>query len=414
MRAVVMVLRGRFRQYWKSWLVLSVLVAVAGGFVLAAASAGRRTAAAFPDFAARHGYDIIVYSGQPLPQLARLPHVTSVTPVLAPFTGGPACASCRKPIDASNFLINEVPPRRAAADGGAPVRADARPVGPGRGAGLVHAGQGQRRARRLGDPSAAGSALAQLREPRTTPVMRPRAAGGGHRRGRERVPGRDRPHYDLYATTAFAAAVNHRAALLSPYYVRLSARGGRPAGLRQPAPLAGRVGTDDLDADAAAVQARSGRRSSAGRCWLAWPRWPGWRSSGRRWPGRRPPSEPTMRPCRRSACGPANSCWSPCSARCCVGVAGAAGAVLLAVLLSPLTPVGEARLASAAPGRMSFDPVILLLGALAVTGRRDRALSAWPAVRHARLLRRRREPRDGAGGRRRAGPRPWPARRPAR
>ncbi len=35
MRAVVMVLRGRFRQYRASWLALSVLVAVAGGFVLA-------------------------------------------------------------------------------------------------------------------------------------------------------------------------------------------------------------------------------------------------------------------------------------------------------------------------------------------------------------------------------------------
>ena len=36
-----MVLRGRFRQYWKSWLALSVLVALAGGFVLASAAAGR-------------------------------------------------------------------------------------------------------------------------------------------------------------------------------------------------------------------------------------------------------------------------------------------------------------------------------------------------------------------------------------
>ncbi len=58
-----MVLRGRFRQYWKSWLALSVLVALAGGFVLASAAAGRRTAAALPGFTARHGYDVIVYSG---------------------------------------------------------------------------------------------------------------------------------------------------------------------------------------------------------------------------------------------------------------------------------------------------------------------------------------------------------------
>ena len=110
MRAVVMVAPGRFRRHWKSWLALSVLVAVAGGFVLATAAAGRRTAAAFPDFVARHGYDVVVYSGQPLPDLARLPHVASVTPVLAPYSGTPACASCRHPIDDSSFLINEVPP----------------------------------------------------------------------------------------------------------------------------------------------------------------------------------------------------------------------------------------------------------------------------------------------------------------
>src|SRR5712691_9306837 len=98
-----MVLRGRFRQDWKSWLALSLLVAVAGGFVMTAAAAGHRTAAAFGGFAARHGYDVIVYSGQPLPRLAGLPHVVSVTPVPVPYGGGAvSCASCRKPIDAPN------------------------------------------------------------------------------------------------------------------------------------------------------------------------------------------------------------------------------------------------------------------------------------------------------------------------
>ena len=37
MRAVVMVLRARFPQYWKSWLALGLLVAVTGGFVLTTA-----------------------------------------------------------------------------------------------------------------------------------------------------------------------------------------------------------------------------------------------------------------------------------------------------------------------------------------------------------------------------------------
>ena len=54
---------------------------VADGFVLTTASAGHRTADAFPGFVARHGYDVIVYSGRPLPQMARLPHVVSMTPV---------------------------------------------------------------------------------------------------------------------------------------------------------------------------------------------------------------------------------------------------------------------------------------------------------------------------------------------
>ena len=100
MRAVVMVLRARFRQYWKSWLALSLLVAVAGGFVLTTASAGHRTADAFPGFAARHGYDVIVYSGKRLPQLSRLPHVSSATPVPVTVSAAVGCASCRKPIDA--------------------------------------------------------------------------------------------------------------------------------------------------------------------------------------------------------------------------------------------------------------------------------------------------------------------------
>src|SRR5690348_6118212 len=105
-----MVLRARFRQHWKSWLALSLLVAVAGGFVLTTASAGHRTADAFPQFTARHGYDVIVYSEKKLPQLSRLPHVSSATPVPVTVSDTVGCASCRKPIDTDNFLVNEVPP----------------------------------------------------------------------------------------------------------------------------------------------------------------------------------------------------------------------------------------------------------------------------------------------------------------
>ncbi len=64
MRAVVMLLRTQQRQHWRSWLALAALVALAGGIVIAAVTTARRTAAAFPDFVSRYGYDAIVYSGQ--------------------------------------------------------------------------------------------------------------------------------------------------------------------------------------------------------------------------------------------------------------------------------------------------------------------------------------------------------------
>jgi ABC-type lipoprotein release transport system permease subunit len=67
------------------------------------------------------------------------------------------------------------------------------------------------------------------------------------------------------------------------------------------------------------------------------------------------------------------------------GSAGTAAAVLIAVLASPLTPVGEARLAVPAAGRMSLDLAVVLPGALAVLAAVT-AMSVWPAIRQARLL----------------------------
>jgi hypothetical protein len=61
-------------------------------------------------------------------------------------------------------------------------------------------------------------------------------------------------HYDLYATTAFAAAVNHSAALLTLHYVRLRhGAADRPA-LDSRLRSLDVLGTADLDSAAAAVQ----------------------------------------------------------------------------------------------------------------------------------------------------------------
>jgi hypothetical protein len=52
----------KLRRYWRSWLLLTVLIAIVSGFVLAATAAGNRTDSAFPRYLARHGCDAIVYT----------------------------------------------------------------------------------------------------------------------------------------------------------------------------------------------------------------------------------------------------------------------------------------------------------------------------------------------------------------
>jgi hypothetical protein len=77
MRAVVIVLRGRLRPHWKSWLALSVLVAVAGGFVLATKAASRRTAT-----------DMQLLNEASDPSAPDYPYGTRPVPAQPPHPGG--------------------------------------------------------------------------------------------------------------------------------------------------------------------------------------------------------------------------------------------------------------------------------------------------------------------------------------
>jgi hypothetical protein len=224
-----MVLRGRFRQYWKARLALSLLVAVAGGFVLTTASAGHRTADALPRFTARYGYDTIVYSGHRLAglsRLSRLPRVSAVTPALVTISADVGCASCRKPIDTENFLVNEVAPgqlarmvsllsgrmpRQSAPDEVLASFSLARDNGVR--IGSVLRPQLVTPAQFRGDPHARFD---------PSPVMHPALRVVGIVAAESEFPSGSAQHYDLYATAAYGAPVNHRAALLYTYYVRLA------------------------------------------------------------------------------------------------------------------------------------------------------------------------------------------------
>ena len=76
--------------------------------MLAAAAAGRRTESAFPRFVAAHGFDAFVYTSQPVPKIAKLPGVASVTELLGPDNGQPTC-DCTHPINPTDFGVIVVP-----------------------------------------------------------------------------------------------------------------------------------------------------------------------------------------------------------------------------------------------------------------------------------------------------------------
>lgn len=376
-RAVVMVLRGRFRQHWKAWLALSALIAVSGGVVLGAVETASRTAAAFPGFIARHGYDVVVYGSHPLPQLARLAQVASVTQVPTLYTGRVHCRSCRRPIDASNFLILEVPPRHltrmvSLLSGRMPHQARpgevlasytlARDNG-------VHVGSVIRAS--LPSPSGTGAAV--------TPALRVVGIAAAE----TEFPSGSSPHYDLYATTAFAGAVNHSAALLAVHYVRLRHGAADLPALDSQLRSLDVRGTEDLDSSAAAVLGSirpqvTGWWVLAGLAALAALAVVGQamaRQAGTERSDRHPLAALGMRP--------RDFMLLDLLRALSIGAAGSAGAVVVAVALSPLTPVGEPRLALPAPGELAFDPLIVSVSALAVLAGVT-ALAAWPAARHAR------------------------------
>jgi hypothetical protein len=386
--AIAIVLRGRLRQYWRSLLVLSLLVAVAGGFVLTATAAARRTASALPGFVARHGSDAVAYSAQPLPQLARLPGVASAVPVIAPYAARPLCPSCTRPIDSEDFLVNEVPPRAlprlvSLLSGRMPDQSDPHEV---LASFTLARDNGVRIGTVLRVPLGSPAQLAGTTKDQR-PVMQPALRVVGIVAAQTEFPSGASPHYDLYATRAFAVAANRRAALLYTYYVRFAHGAAGQAAFDSRTRSLNAYGTFDEDQGAAAVQASIrpqviGWYVLAGLAGLAALAVIGQAAA------RQAAAERADHPAL-SALGlrPRDFVVLGLARAVLVGAAGAAGAVLLALLASPLTPVGVARLAVPRPVGLSADPAVLPLGALGILAA-VLAVSAGPAVRGARLLHR--------------------------
>lgn len=370
MRAIATVMWSQFRQQWRPWLALSLLIALVGGFAMAAAAAARRTESAFPRFLAVHGYDAVLYGSKPLLTLARSPGVSSVTPVQTLQTGVATC-SCTKPIR-DNFALLEVPPsslgrvtklvagrlpRQSAADEVLASFTLAQDKGVRLGSVFHIPLYGRRQATVL-----AGGSLPPPRGPQVALRV------VGIEAAENEFPSGQQPLYDLYATRAFTAAENSRALPVTFYYVRLrhgpASLPGFDAAVRHlEKQTRQQVIIVHLDGGVTAVIASirpqatgwwvlAGLAAVAGLAVIG--------QALARQSAEASRDNPVltalgMRPRELAALGLLRALVA--------GVAAAAGAVMLAASLSALTPLGEARLAEPSTG-LAIDPLILPLGAL--------------------------------------------------
>ena len=129
MGAVAFVFRAELRGRWRSWLAIALLVAVVGGFVLAATAAGRRTTSAYPQFVATYGYDATVFATRQVPQLERFATVASATAMVSPSNGQPTCL-CTHPINvtSANFAVLAEPRGESPSGSSCPAAYRIRPL----------------------------------------------------------------------------------------------------------------------------------------------------------------------------------------------------------------------------------------------------------------------------------------------
>jgi len=383
--ALGLLLRAMARHRWRSWLLLSLLVALVSGLVLASAATARRTASAFPRFKAAHGYDAFLFTLTPKPGIAAQPEVTAATPVGAVGIGTPTCA-CSRPIANSDVGVYEVTPKDLPrvvklVAGRMPDQSDPYQVLASfslqQDAG-VHVGTvihvplyaaSQRAALLSGVGLRPGGPTVNLR------VVGIEAADG-------EFPGTGPPNHNVYTTQAFTKTVNPKTVILAAYLVRLRHSPADLPRLQAHARALGVAAIVDLDAQTTAVTSSirpqaagwwilAGLAALAGIVVVA-------QALARQ---AAIESEPYA---TLSALGVSRRQLATLTmtTTLLIAITGVAGGVALAVALSPLTPVGEARIAEPSPG-FAVDLLVLLTGAAAVVIV-VLALGAWPAARAAR------------------------------
>ena len=387
MGAVRLVFNAGLRRRWRSWLAIALLVSVVGGLVLAAAAAGRRTENTFPRFVATHGFDSIVYATRPVPGLGRIPGVDSATEIVFADAGNPTC-DCAPTINGNNFGVAVVPGRGRSpftlVSGQLPDPSKPDQV-------LASSTLQQDNGVHVGTvihvPFEAPSQAADYNNPNTGYVdpHGPRLALQvvGIEASEVEFPSGTTPVYLLYAGPAFARSVLPHTAVQYQYFVRLRhGAAGIPQFFRQANKLnlgIGSVGVSSEDGTAATIQASIHPQAVGWWILAALAALVGLAVVGQAL-ARQSAVESENHPTLVAVGMSGRELFALDMARnLVVGLAGAVGAIVIATALSPIAPLGEARLAEDSTG-IAFDSLVLLLGALATVAV-VLALGIWPALR---------------------------------
>jgi FtsX-like permease family len=387
-RSVGMVFLAQLHHRWRSWLAISFLISLVGGVVMAAMAAGQRTDSAIPRFVAAHGFDAEVYSILPAPGISRLPGVTSATAMIGPDNGPPKC-TCTHPIDQSNFGVAALGTGGRSlfqlVSGRLPDPSNPREVlasftlqhDEGVQLGTVIRVPFYGRSQTSAFNNASGAP-----PPPTGPTIAFRVVG--FEATEFEFPSGAAPNYLLYASPAFTREVLPRTAASYLYFVRL--RHGA-ADLPRFDAAASALGpstifTQNEDGQVASVEASVHPQAIGWWLLAALAALVGLAVIGQAL-GRQSIAESEEYPTMVALGMERRQLVMLGNARSlALGIAGALGAVVIATLLSPIAPLGEARVAEASTG-ITFDTLVLTLGAL-VTVAVVTALGIWPAVRASR------------------------------
>lgn len=356
---------------------------------MAAAAAGRRTASAFPTFLQTHGYDATIYSSVPLPQLARYPAIARITTVPIAYNGQPTC-DCTHPIDNNNFNVMYVPPGSMA-----------------RTVNLV--------AGTMPNPSSADEVLASFTLQRDNgvhigTVMRMRMYAASQSEAVNNATGAGPPPrgafvslrvvgieaaayefqagttalYDVYTTPAFARSVLPKTTTGFNYLVRLHHGAAADVDAFKTYVKALPSGPTFIDVSTPAVLVAGSIHPQAVGWWLlaVLAALAGAAVVGQALSRTRRVESDEFPTLKALGLGQSSLVALGMASTLAVGLAGAIGAVALAYALSPLAPVGDARLAEPTSG-LRLDGPVLLLGA-AATVAVVLALGAWPSFRAVR------------------------------